>query len=694
MATFLLEVLTEEIPANALPGAREQLKSMLTAGLEDAGLEHDSVRAMSTSRRLVIRVDGLPERQPDRTERISGPPRNVAFADDGAPTKAAEGFARKVGLPLDELEIDSTPKGDYLAATVTTPGRPVTQILAEMVPAVFDKLRFPKTMRWGTGKYIFVRPVHGVVALLDDEVVAMTLYGRASGRTTVGHRVHSPEAFDVPGADGYDAELDRRQVQVDPERRSAAFSAAADGLVSEVGCRVHPDPDLVAEHVELVEYPGLLLGRIEREYLDLPPEVVVTTLRHHQKCLILETADGELAPYFLAVVDRRDDPEGLVRQGNEWVIGARLADARFFFEEDRKRSLAELVPDLARLDFHRSLGTVADKAERAGGLAVWLAEQIDPSRNPEELRRAARLVKADLLTNMVVEFTELQGIMGGHYLRLEGAPDQLWTAARDHYQPQGFEGEIPASGVGRLIGAADRLDTLAGLFAVGENPSGSRDPHGLRRAAQGLVKIVADAGWNLDLGEAFAQAVDAVSEHVEGDAVTVVDAVTDFVADRVRRYLIDGIGVAFDTADAVMAAGWTRLPELVARARALEAARSADAFRWLALGFKRVRNITDGEPDGVVDPDAFQQDEEHELHRHTSRFSERLDECLDAGRFDDAFAAMAELADVLERFFVEVLVMADDETVKANRIALLKQLGAQFMRLADLSRLQIEGGNE
>jgi glycyl-tRNA synthetase beta chain len=294
---------------------------------------------------------------------------------------------------------------------------------------------------------------------------------------------------------------------------------------------------------------------------------------------------------------------------------------------------------------------------------------------------------------MVVEFTELQGVMGGHYLRLAGEPEALWTAARDHYSPQGFEGGIPASETGRLLGAADRLDTLAGLFGVGELPSGSRDPHGLRRAGQALVKIVAEAGWEFDLGAAIERAVGLVADRIDGAPAEVTAAVGDFLAERVRRYLIDVVGVAFDTADAVMAAGWTRLPELVARARALEAARSADAFRWLALGFKRVRNITDGQPDGAVDPAAFQQPEEGELHRHSSEFRERLDECLEARRFDDAFAAMAKLADVLERFFVEVLVMTDNERTRANRIALLKALGTDFLKLADLSKLQIEGGN-
>jgi glycyl-tRNA synthetase beta chain len=421
--------------------------------------------------------------------------------------------------------------------------------------------------------------------------------------------------------------------------------------------------------------------------------VVVTTLRHHQKCLILENAEnGGLQNAFIAVIDRKDDPEGLIRQGNEWVIGARLADAGFFFAEDRKKNLEALVPDLRRLEFHRVLGSLADKASRVGQLAVTLAADLDADVDPDRLRALAGLAKADLLTHMVVEFPELQGVMGGHYLRLEGADQEFWSAVRDHYRPVGFEGRNPESVTGKLLAVADRLDTVAGLFAVGEKPTGSKDPFSLRRAAQGAVKIIAESSWEADLDDVIDRAVEGVAEHSDENFEEISAAVKAYVGDRVRRWLIDTVGVAFDTADAVMAADWSNLPAAVVRAQSLERVRASENFRSLALAFKRVRNITDGQPDHGVEPELFEMDEERELHQTTVDFAGQLEVMLPEKRVGEAFAAMEPIADILERFFVEVLVMCEDERIRSNRIALLKELGRKFLQLADLSKLQVEGG--
>lgn len=692
MAELLLEVRTEEIPAAALPDARRQLEERFAKALAAAGYEGVTVRALSTARRLVVRAADLPERQADREECLTGPPARVAFGEDGAPTRAAEGFARKAGVGLDALERVDTDRGEYLAATVRHEGRPTAQIIAEVAPGIITALHFPKTMSWGLGVHHFVRPVHGVVALFDDTVIGMELFGVPAGATTLGHRVHAPHELRLGTAGEYVDRLREASVLVDPEERREALAARAQKLAQEVGCRVHPDPALVAEHVELVEYPALIRGDIDPRFLELPPEVVVTTLRHHQKCLILQTPDGALAPHFLAVVDRADDPRGLVSQGNEWVIGARLADASFFFAEDRKRALADLVPMLERLEFHRALGSLADKAGRCAELAAWLAGELSLGIDEDTIRRAARLVKADLPSHMVGEFPELQGVMGGHYLRLEGASEEVWTAARDHYRPSGFEGALPASELGRVLGVADRLDTVAGLFAVDEVPTGSRDPFGLRRAAQAVVRIVAESGWPVDLHAAIARASALAAEAAGTDAAAVAEAVVDFFADRVRRYLVDRIGVSGDTAEAVMAAGWRDLPGVVVRAQALETVRSRDEFRSLALAFKRVRNITEGQPDAPVEEELLAEPAEVDLGAAADTFHADLERLLPAGRMEEAFAAMGSLAEILDRFFVEVLVMTDDERIRANRIALLKTLGRDFLLLADLSRLQIEGG--
>jgi glycyl-tRNA synthetase beta chain len=692
MATFLLEIRTEEIPALALAAARRQLATAFAGGLDEAGIEGSSVTVGSTSRRLVVEVEDLPQRQPDRHERLTGPPVSVAFDDDGQPTKAAEGFARKAGIAVDQLERVTTDKGEYLAADVTHPGQSSGDLLAVIAAEVVTGLRFPKMMRWGEGDHVFVRPVHGLVAMLDGAVVTLSLFGVDSGRQTVGHRVHGPAPFDLQRVEDYVSELDRRGVVVDPRQRQETLERQARALAGEIGCTVRPDPALVAEHVELVEHPGLLRGSIDEAFLELPPEVVITTLRHHQKCLVLER-DGALAPHFLTVIDRSDDPEGLISQGNEWVIGARLADAGFFFEEDRKRPLEDLTGKLERLEFHRSLGSMADKAGRVAELAGWIRTELDLDLGFDDLSRGAKLVKADLLTNMVGEFPELQGVMGGHYLRLEGEAEELWTAARDHYLPQGFEGELPASELGRLLAIADRLDTVAGLWAAGEVPSGSKDPFGMRRAAQAVVRTVAESGWNLDLGAAAERAVAAAAGRCECQADAVLDEVTDFISQRLRRYLVEVIGVAGDTADAVMSSSWEALPDTVARARALEEVRHAPEFRALALAFKRVRNITDGHDQAEVDEGLFVDSAERDLHHASRDFHRRLGELIPRRQVGHAFAAMGPLAEVLDRFFVEVLVMTEDPRTRTNRIALLQYLGKDFLSLADLSRLQIEGGD-
>ena len=685
---FLLEILCEEIPANALPAAREQLVARFGAELAEAGLTGCAVQAFSTVRRLVVHVDGLPERQADREEEVTGPPVKAAFTQDGSPLPAAVGFAKAHGVSIDQLRTVKGAKGEVIAATRRIAGKPTSDLLVEIVPRVVAALHFPKRMRWGAGEWEFVRPVHGVVALLGqkrlDTIVPVTLFGVAAGSATVGHRVIAPGQIELAGATGlaaYRKALAKAGVFLDAAERHARLESRIAALAQEVGCEVRPDPGLFAELVELIEFPGAVRGAIEPRFLELPEEVLITTLRHHQKTLVLAN-DGRVAPYFIAASDRADDPAGLVRQGNEWVCGARLADAAFFFAHDRGTSLAERAIGLDALTFHQSLGSFAAKSAAIDRLAASPPFAELGLAQPAELRRAIMLAKADLTTALVGEFAELQGVIGGIYARLDSEPEGVWQAIYDQYQPAGAEGLVPRGPVGAALGVADRLDTLAGMFAIGEVPTGSKDPFALRRAALAVVRICAEAPFPIDLKVAIAEALE-----VRNGKEATQAALGEFVRERVRFYLTGVTGVSADTADAVLGARWGVVPDDVARARALEQVRHEPAFAQLAVAFKRVRNILAKNPAGVGASGTLQEPAEVELSALVDEVGKRTEAEAARGDYPAAFADLASLAAPLDRFFTDVLVICEDETLRRARLALLARIEALFLRLADLSRL-------
>jgi glycyl-tRNA synthetase beta chain len=688
MSQFLLEVLCEEIPANALPSAREQLVARFGAELAEAGLVGCAVQAYSTVRRLVVHVDGLPERQADREEEVTGPPVKAAFTQDGSPLPAAVGFAKAHGVAVDELRVVKGAKGEVIATTRRIAGKPTPELLVEIVPRVITALHFPKRMRWGAGEWEFVRPVHGVVALFGskrlDTIVPVKLFSVAAGSTTLGHRVIAPAAIELAGAAGlagYRKALAKSGVFLDAAERQAQLERRITALAQEVGCTVRPDPALLAELVELVEYPGAVRGAIEERFLELPEEVLITTLRHHQKTLVL-VKDGRVAPHFIAVSDRADDPEGLVRQGNEWVCGARLADAAFFFAQDRERPLAERATGLDKLTFHQSLGSFAAKSDAIDRLASSPPFDALALPSPGELRRAIILAKADLTTALVYEFAELQGVIGGIYARLDGEPEAVWQAVYDQYEPAGAEGPVPRNPIGAALGVADRLDTLAGMFAIGEVPTGSKDPFALRRAALAVVKICAEAPLALDLPAAIAEALE-----IRNGKQATFSALGEFLRDRLRFYLTSIAGVAAEVADAVLGARWGVIPDDVARARALDAVRQEPAFAQLAVAFKRVRNIVAKNPAGAGATAKPVEPAEIELGALVGECGRRAEGAAAQGDYRAAFQHLAALAAPLDRFFTDVLVMCEDEGLRRARLALLARIEALFLRLADLSRL-------
>lgn len=685
---FLLAVLCEEIPANALPAARRQLEEGFARGLAEAGFQAAVVRAYSTVRRLVVHVSGLPAGQPDRSEDVTGPPARAAFTPDGTPTAAALGFARGQGVSVDELRIVKGPKGDVVAVTRLVRGRTAPEVLAEVARDVLTSLHFPKTMRWGAGEHTFVRPLHNLVALFGaetlDEVVPLELFGFTARSFTSGHRVVAPERIELRGIRGFEDYAERLEaagVVVDPAVRRARMLARAEALAAEVGCTVRPDPTLVDELVELVEHPGLVRGKVSSRFLELPEEVLVTTLRHHQKSLVLEK-NGRLAGYFLAVADRPDDPEGHVARGCSWVAGARLADAAFFYAQDRKDSLASRVPALAGVTFHRNWGSYLDKTSKVRHLAAQLARSAELDVDLTLLDRAAELAKADLVTAMVGEFAELQGVMGGIYALADNEPEEVWMAIADQYRPAGLEGTIPRTLTGAILGVADRLDTLAALYQS-EKPSGSKDPFALRRAALGIVKICAEFPLPIDV---FRACFEAVAIRTGGDE----SELQAFLQDRVRHYLTSVVGVRADVADAVLTAHWGVIPDDVARARALEAVRQDEVFGALAVAFKRVRNILTKGAHGVLDESVLAVPAERELLAAVEAAEARVGESLGEDDHEAALRALASLAAPLDRFFTDVMVLCEDPTLKEARLALLARIERLFLRLADVSRLAAE----
>ena len=686
---FLLEVLCEEIPANALPPARARLAAGLGEELTAQNLPFSEVRAYSTVRRLVVHVSGLPVRQNDRKDTVTGPPVKAAYAADGSPTQAALGFARGQGVGVDALRVFDGPKGQTVGVTKLVKGRRTPEVLGEIVPRVIAGLHFPKTMRWGGGEHVFVRPVHGVVALFGGrelaEVVPFELFGVSSGSRTVGHRVIAPGEIELSGVHGLDEYLSRMReagVVIDPEERKATLEAEAARLAAEVNCTVRRDEALVGEHVELVEHAGVVRGTIARRYLELPEEIVVTTLRHHQKCLVLEN-EGKVAPFLLAVCDRADDPAGHVARGNEWVAGARLADAEFFFAKDRKKNLAEHAAGLERVVFHQKAGTFAEKTQSVAELGQTLMKwQLGKAWAPVE--RATKLLKADLVTAMVGEFPELQGKVGGIYACLEGEPDEVWQAIYDQYTPAGLEGPVPRGVAGALVGLADRLDTLAALFAAGELPTGSKDPFALRRAALAVVKVCAEAPLE---GVSLADASQAALGRRRCSRQEVIEALREFLQERERFYMVTVAGVTAEVADAVLAARWGVVTEDVARACALEKVRTESVFADLAVAFKRVRNIVAKAEAGPENAHLLKDEAETALVAAVDAAKAELDARLGASDHLGALRALAPVAVPLDRFFTDVMVLCDDAALRAARLALLRKVESLFLTIADLSRL-------
>ena len=686
MAELLLEILAEEIPAGVLPQAREELLRQVAEAIEEARLG-GTLAVHSTSRRLILFGRDVAPHQPDLEVEAVGPSVAAAYGEDGAPTRAAEGFARAQGVAVSDLKVVTLPKGAYVSAKKTIPGRPAPEVIAELLPPIVTKMTFPRMMRWGDGKPLWVRPVHSVLALFDGMVIPFSLFGVESGRTTYGHRILSPGRIITSGVDDYLAKLRAAFVEPDLEVRRRVLAERALTLAQEVGGEPASDEALLDTMSHLVEWPGMVRGAFDESYLDLPEEILVTSMREHQKTLPVRR-DGRLAPYFLAVADQASDPKGLIARGNEWVINARFADARFFWDDDGKVRLEDRLARLGSLGFQEKLGDYLRKTGRIQELSERLAARLSRNDLAPAVVKAARLLKTDLVTDMVREFPDLQGVVGGLYARREGEAEEVWQALYDQYRPASAEDTSPRGDVGAIVALADRLDTLTGLFGLGLVPTGSKDPYALRRAALGVVKIILDRSWHLDLPVACSDALLLHSSLPRGRDEALPE-LTAFLLERLR-FLLGQRGFAADTIQSVLTTDCHDIADAVDRVEAVDAVRREEDFVPIAVAFKRVANILSQaeEGEGEPDPALMAEDAERALAGDYLQAKGMLDELIANRNYRDALAIMASLGPSLDRFFTEVMVLTEDPAVRGNRVALLRAMRDQFYRVARFSEIQ------
>lgn len=701
---LLFEIGCEEIPAGMLPKAEEELRANIEKLLAAESLsEGVTVESFSAPRRLVAWVRGLPARQPDVQTEVTGPPRSVAYDSVGAPTRAALSFAEKQRVHVSDLYLLQTPKGEYLAAKQIKVGRTAEQILGSVLPRAVHDLSWPRSMTWtGLEGARFIRPVRWVVAVLDGKPMKLSVSGVAAGNNTRGHRFLGANAIRVNGFADYEKKLHSNGVIIRPARRQEKIAKELQALAKRGSYQIHEDADLRKLVAYLNEYPTVIQGAFDPAFLSLPHEILVTVMRDHQKYFAVEKRNGELAPHFLAVINLDKDSKGLIRAGHERVLRARFADARFFWESDQKCRLADYLPKLERATYESRLGSYRDKVERIRAIARWLAEQWFNlgmlQAHVAEADRAAELAKCDLATEMVREFTELQGIVGGLYARAQGEADEVADAIYDHYRPVGLEVPIPRNITGCAVALADKLDSVVGCFAVGVVPTGSSDPYALRRAALGIVKIILEKKLPVSLSLSIGAAAKALLTHKPKRGVTPEQEaqILDFLLDRAKFVFREREGFGYDEVSAVFRAGADDLVDAQKRLGALRAIRKSKNFEPLAVSFKRIRKILEkagvAVSDGLrVSPDFFENAAERELHAAVREVALKVPVMKRAGKYQEALEFIAGLRPVVDRFFDEVMVMAENETVRNNRLTLLAELLREFTTVADFSEI---GGEE
>lgn len=688
---LLVEIGTEELPPKALRSLMEAFGQGLTTAIDTVRLEHADVHVYASPRRLAVIVDALAHRQEDRKVEHKGPPVKVAFDLDGNPTPAASAFAKKCGVEIGMLERSKTDKGEWLSFTSVEAGKTAGELLPELIDRALSGLPVPRRMRWGAGEAEFVRPVHWVVLLHGGNVIDASVMGIRSGNESRGHRFHSSGPILIKDPDAYLDTLEKEgRVIADFERRRQLVRDGVREMAASVGGHIVEGESLYDEVAALVEWPVPLLGNFDEEFLALPREAVISTLTGHQRYFPVANKDDELLPRFVTVanIESRDPAE--VRDGNERVIRPRLADAVFFFDSDRRKTLASRERALREVVYQQGLGSLYDKSRRIGKLANWIASHVRVDSAHAE--RAAALAKCDLLTGMVGEFPELQGTMGRYYALSDGEPAEVADAIAEHYQPRFAGDALPASVAGQVLSVADKIDTLAGVFSIGKKPGGNRDPFGLRRAALGIVRILIECGLDIDLKKLIAKAI-GVQPKSKADRDELATDLYGFITDRLRRYFLDrDAGLVTETFDAVIARQPSSLVDFDRRLAAVQTFTRLEQAESLAAANKRIANIlrkAGGAGANEVKTNLFEHDAEKALASALSSARDKVRPMLKVRSYAEALNMLADLKDPVDRYFDDVMVMVDDEAVRDNRLALLAELRALFLEVADISRLVI-----
>ena len=712
MPDFLLEIGCEEIPARMIDAAALELRERVDKLLQRERLSgSEAVSSFDSPRRLAVLAAGIRAAQPDITEQINGPSANVAFKD-GQPTPAAHAFARKAGVDVSQLERVTTAKGEYLAAKITRKGRTVTEVLSELLPRELNSIYWPKNMYWRKPSEKFVRPVRWLVALLDREVIPLEFDGIRAGNQSRGHRILADAPIQISSAgSGYVDGLRAARVLGRSEREQQIRKALDAATRTVPGARWREDKSLLDTVVNLTEFPSVVLGSFDREFLELPDEVLVTVMRDHQKYFAVEDASGKLLPHFLAVLNTDGDPQGIIRHGHERVLRARFNDARFFWQTDQKHPLRERTAWLKHVTFQKDLGNYHEKSRRVQRLCSWICESIRQKGiqvRPGIVHKAASVAKTDLTTELVKEFTELQGIVGGLYGKVQQLDPDLPEATRlaiaqaiyDQYKPESMEDSVPRSVEGAVLSIADKADSIAGMFALGLQPSGSKDPFALRRQANGIVKTIAEKKLPLSLRQLFSDAREvyrgSAAERkfsIENDYAT---AIQIFFRERLEFYLREALGFEYDVVNAVLAAGSDDVVDAAARAEAVTKVRPSEDFKSISIAFKRIKNILRQAKESgkriasAVDPKLLQEPAEKELAARIKVVE--VVETLRARRdYGQALLEISKLRPPVDAFFDKVMVMVEDEDVRANRLVLLQSLLENFSTIADFSEIVTEG---